>query len=653
MAISPIMPSTSAFRLNSWSNSRADEGQSTASTSTAPSDSERVTNKLRKAVGVPPVPPVTVKLPEPESTRPSSRPTATASGEAGDAGMPTRPAANTYQRPNRASGAIPSDNVSRLRAFGNPPKPGPLTESKPRPPGAQDGIDKTSAFSEGRPSRSLPEDGPLSRMRPQAEPFDDPYETGPERYQPPKVDLTEKGLKPEELTKTRQLEAKEAEVDFKTSIKATVAGAHMRGGAEPVRETGPNGKDYVVKHEITLDVTEEATPEETAAKMDLIRQATDLMPAQTATEQIAATNALVLEARAKNEIERSAREEKREEKREYVSQPVERLTSPPAGQIVSTSLLKAQLTAANERPTIALSETEPSLYDIHAEPPFDPTIPLADTEPRQEREAAPSREDVLFDRVAGSRRRVEAQENTLLGQAERRDRAEVMFDERQVRRAEAHEVSKKEAEAKRLKQDERISSIEMSRLLGQVEERRGVVRQVMVDRLADRRLAKAQTDSRRQVAMKREAAGVENKRQIQAATIQTESPRRANATFERMRDFFSLQVQASAQFRAQTPEPSINELRSAEVRRENVVAQSVSASQRQTTYARDSRTTEAQFQGLQEESRLELVKLDDQRSTERSLNNRTRISRIYGDPVVSKQADSMMDARSGGVSSQS
>ena len=215
----------------------------------------------------------------------------------------------------------------------------------------------------------------------------------------------------------------------------------MRGGAEPVRETGPNGKDYVVKHEITLDVTEEATPEETAAKMDLIRQATDLMPAQTATEQIAATNALI-EARARMRSS-AAREKEREEKREYVSQPVERLTSPPAGQIVSTSLLKAQLTAANERPTIALSETEPSLYDIHAEPPFDPTIPLADTEPRQEREAAPSREDVLFDRVAGSRRRVEAQENTLLGQAERRDRAEVLFDERQVRRAEAHEVSKK------------------------------------------------------------------------------------------------------------------------------------------------------------------------------------------------------------------
>ena len=304
MAISPIMPSTSAFRLNSWSNSRAEEGQKNASTATAPSDSERVTNKLRKAVGVPPVPPVTVELPEPESTRPSSRPTATASGEAGDAGMPTRPSANTYQRPNRAAALTPNDTVSRLRAFGNPPKPGPLAEGQPKPPTTGEGFDTTSALEEGRPSRTFPEDGPLSRMKPQAEPFDDPYETGPERYEPPKVDLTEKSLKPEELVKTRQLEAKETEVDLKTSVKATVAGAHMRGGAGAVTETGPDGKEYVVEHEITLDVTEEATPEETAAKMNLIRQATELLPGQTASEQIAATNALVLEARANNEIER-------------------------------------------------------------------------------------------------------------------------------------------------------------------------------------------------------------------------------------------------------------------------------------------------------------------------------------------------------------
>ena len=125
-----------------------------------------------------------------------------------------------------------------------------------------------------------------------------------------------------------------------------MAGAHLTGGGETVRKNGPDGTDYTVQHTVQFDVTEEATPEDTAEKMSLIRQATSLMSAQSAQEQIATSNALVLEARAQNEIEKKERAEKKDAKREYVSQPVERLNSPPSGQVVPTALLRAQLNAA-------------------------------------------------------------------------------------------------------------------------------------------------------------------------------------------------------------------------------------------------------------------------------------------------------------------
>ena len=211
MAIGPMTPSTSAFRLNSWSNSRAGEATQTA-VSTVPSDADRITNKLRKAVGVPPIPPVTVELPEPESTRPSTRATATASGEAGDAGMPTRPPANTYHRPTPSGLPAAADTVSRFRHFGNPPEPGPLAQGRPKP------------LRRHRSARvHCRRDGPATRCgamgrcpsSAQRRPISHrPWWTTHSRQDPsdtPKVDLSEKDLALRRSS-TRKLVAKESTV---------------------------------------------------------------------------------------------------------------------------------------------------------------------------------------------------------------------------------------------------------------------------------------------------------------------------------------------------------------------------------------------------------------------------------------------------------
>ena len=70
MEIGPANPVLKQFRMNSWSPDTADS--SVKAEAGTPPDSDRPTHKLRTALGLPSIPPVTVELPEASPTRPAS-----------------------------------------------------------------------------------------------------------------------------------------------------------------------------------------------------------------------------------------------------------------------------------------------------------------------------------------------------------------------------------------------------------------------------------------------------------------------------------------------------------------------------------------------------------------------------------------------------
>lgn len=86
----------------------------------------------------------------------------------------------------------------------------------------------------------------------------------------------------QELREIRQLETRDQEVRTHELAHAAVGGAYA-GSPTYEYETGPNGKKYAVGGEVQIDVSKEATPQETIEKMQTVRAAA-LAPAEPSTQ---------------------------------------------------------------------------------------------------------------------------------------------------------------------------------------------------------------------------------------------------------------------------------------------------------------------------------------------------------------------------------
>ena len=114
---------------------------------------------------------------------------------------------------------------------------------------------------------------------------------------------------PEEEQELRELKQRDAEVRRHEQAHKTSAGPYARGGASFEYQTGPDGKQYAVGGEVSIDASEVAgDPQATIRKMQQVKRAA-LAPAQPSSQD----RAVAAQAAAS---ERKARMDLAEEKRE-------------------------------------------------------------------------------------------------------------------------------------------------------------------------------------------------------------------------------------------------------------------------------------------------------------------------------------------------
>lgn len=168
------------------------------------------------------------------------------------------------------------------------------SEQQNQPQDQSESIDPTSA---GNVNPTNDENsGPVSGSA-QPETSNDPQGDSDERSEGQDAQKRQQEQQARELERVeiQQLERRDTEVRNHEMAHATVGGAYA-GTPRYDYETGPNGKKYAVSGEVSIDVSKEATPEQTIRKMNTVRAAAlapaepssqDLKVAAEATKQIA------------------------------------------------------------------------------------------------------------------------------------------------------------------------------------------------------------------------------------------------------------------------------------------------------------------------------------------------------------------------------
>ncbi|MCU0664396.1 MAG: hypothetical protein MUC50_18955 [Myxococcota bacterium] len=111
-----------------------------------------------------------------------------------------------------------------------------------------------------------------------------------------------------------KLEQRDAEVRAHEQAHKAAAGQYARGGASFQFEVGPDGRRYAVGGEVSIDIGQAPTPEQTVLKAQIVRRAA-LAPAEpSAQDRRVAAMATAMEASAKAEMAQEQREEANEAK---------------------------------------------------------------------------------------------------------------------------------------------------------------------------------------------------------------------------------------------------------------------------------------------------------------------------------------------------
>ncbi len=120
----------------------------------------------------------------------------------------------------------------------------------------------------------------------------------------------------------QKLRARDQEVRAHEQAHAAAAGGLAKGGPSFTFERGPDGKQYAVGGEVSIDTAPVAgDPEATIRKAQQIRSAA-LAPADPSSQDRAvAASASTLEAQARQEIQQEKREEKDKESTESSAPP--------------------------------------------------------------------------------------------------------------------------------------------------------------------------------------------------------------------------------------------------------------------------------------------------------------------------------------------
>ena len=136
--------------------------------------------------------------------------------------------------------------------------------------------------------------------RPSGDSTDQAEGTAQETGTPPESNPTE--LTDEEVREVQELRARDRVVRQHEQAHIAAGGPFIRGGPTFTFETGPDGRQYAVGGEVSIDTSKEATPERTLIKAQTVRRAA-LAPAEpSGQDRAVAAKASQLEAQARREI---------------------------------------------------------------------------------------------------------------------------------------------------------------------------------------------------------------------------------------------------------------------------------------------------------------------------------------------------------------
>ncbi|MCB9857844.1 MAG: hypothetical protein H6818_19340 [Phycisphaerales bacterium] len=114
-------------------------------------------------------------------------------------------------------------------------------------------------------------------------------------------------LTDEELEQVRKLEQRDNEVRRHEQAHAAAAGPHARGGPTFEYQNGPDGKQYAVGGEVSIDTSPAETPEATIAKAQQIRRAANAPADPSSQDRTVAAKAAQLEQKARQELQAQQR----------------------------------------------------------------------------------------------------------------------------------------------------------------------------------------------------------------------------------------------------------------------------------------------------------------------------------------------------------
>ena len=118
---------------------------------------------------------------------------------------------------------------------------------------------------------------------------------------PLQLDLAEQAM-------LRQLQSRDREVRAHEQAHIAAGGRYVRGGARFEYQEGPDGRQYAIGGEVSIDTSKESSPQATLIKAQAVRRAA-LAPAQpSAADRQVAAQASALEREARTEIARQERE---------------------------------------------------------------------------------------------------------------------------------------------------------------------------------------------------------------------------------------------------------------------------------------------------------------------------------------------------------
>lgn len=165
----------------------------------------------------------------------------------------------------------------------------------------------TVTFSDEALTKAFESQGPKQT---ETEPFEeavgfkDPFEEASDEEDPFGLELTD-----DEKAQLDELKARDREVRAHEQAHINAAPDIVTSGASFTYKTGPDGQRYAVGGEVTIDVSEGRTSEETIAKADKIKRAA-LAPAQpSGADRAAAAEAAAMANKARMELARSKAQE--------------------------------------------------------------------------------------------------------------------------------------------------------------------------------------------------------------------------------------------------------------------------------------------------------------------------------------------------------